>query len=113
MNIRGKHILTKFKEKNRSNSRLVQAIDKLITDLEDSSITSLEQFLETRKDADKVHSKGFYFFDLHAHRTLALIELRNNKATVVWAGSHEDYMPTFKNNKHTIEKWLRSKHWIC
>ncbi len=29
-------------------------------------------------------------------------------ATIYWAGSHDEYEKTFKNNKDTIEKWLRS-----
>nr|WP_295933599.1 hypothetical protein [uncultured Dyadobacter sp.] len=60
----------------------------------------------------KVHNKGFYFFNLHIHRTLLLIDVMDNEATVVWAGTHEEYKATFKNNKDTIEKWLRARCWI-
>lgn len=112
MNVIGKDVLIKLRSKNRSNTRLVQAIDQLMTDLNNDSATSAEQFLETRKDADKVHNKGFYFFNLHIHRTLLLIDVMDNEATVVWAGTHEDYKAIFKNNKDTIEKWLRARCWI-
>jgi len=28
---------------------------------------------------------------------------------ILWTGSHDDYERVFKNNKKTIEKWLRDK----
>ncbi len=52
MNVIGKDVLIKLRSKNRSNTRLVQAIDQLMTDLNNDSTTSAEQFLETRKDAE-------------------------------------------------------------
>ncbi len=56
----------------------------------------------------------FIFFDLHLHRTLILIELDDEgEATIVWAGTHQEYEATFKNNKITIEKWLRQKGYIA
>lgn len=61
MKIGDKDVLIKLMSKNRSNKQLVQAINQLITDFEDSSTTSPERLLELRKDADKVHAKGFYF----------------------------------------------------
>jgi len=36
----------------------------------------------------------------------------DNVAVVIWVGSHDDYSMTFKNNKETIEKWLRNKEFI-
>jgi hypothetical protein len=65
-----------------------------------------------RNDAEKVHPDGFYFFNLTAHRTLILIEFSDNESTIVWCGNHKDYESTFKNNKNTIRKWLKSKNWI-
>lgn len=45
---------------------------------------------------------------------MVLIELGvEGEATVVWAGSHDDYESTFKNNRDTIEKWLRNNEWIA
>lgn len=34
------------------------------------------------------------------------------EVTIVWAGTHQEYEREFKNNKSTIEKWLRSKGYI-
>jgi hypothetical protein len=66
-----------------------------------------------RNDADCVHNDGFYFFDIHIHRTLILIELNEDgEATIVWAGSHQEYEEIFKNNKLVVEKWLRKKGYI-
>ncbi len=66
-----------------------------------------------RPDADCVYGGEFYFFNINIHRTLILIEFEENgEATVVWAGSHDDYELTFKNNRSVIKKWLRNNSWI-
>jgi mRNA interferase HigB len=36
----------------------------------------------------------------------------DGEMTVVWAGSHDDYEKTFKNNRNVIKKWLRDNEWI-
>ncbi len=112
MEINGKDILVKLRSKNLSNKRLVQAIDQLVNDFEDGSLNTFGRLLEIRQDADKVHNAGFYFFNMHTYRTLIYLEAVDNSLTVVWTGGHEEYVSTFKNNKNTIEKWLRRKHWI-
>lgn len=112
MVIHNKTKLIQLKRKNLGNKRLIQAVNRLIQDLEDRSITTLDELTKIRKDADRVHSQGFYFFDLHIHRTLVLIQLMEGDATIVWTGTHQEYLKTFKNNTNTIEKWLRTKNWL-
>lgn len=34
------------------------------------------------------------------------------EATIVWAGTHDEYEKTFKNNKSTIRKWLVDRNYI-
>ncbi len=109
MVIHNKTKLTELKRKNLGNKRLIQAVNQLIEDLEGGSITSIDELIKLRKDADRVHSQGFYFFDLHIHRTLVLIQLIEGDATIVWTGTHQEYSKTFKNNTNTIEKWLRTR----
>jgi len=112
MRLTGKKILLKLKKKNIGNQKLCSAIDQLILDLEafDPRDTLV---IDIRQDADCVHSDGFYFFDLNIHRTLILVELdEDGESTIVWAGNHQEYERTFKNNKSTIEKWLRDKDYI-
>ncbi|WP_300599970.1 type II toxin-antitoxin system HigB family toxin [Niabella sp.] len=112
MRITGIKILVKLQSKNIGNKKLCNAIDQLITDLEQFN-PATASITEVRKDADCVHSDGFYFFDIHIHRTLILVEYDDEgEATIIWAGSHDDYERTFKNNKLTIEKWLRNKGYI-
>lgn len=42
-----------------------------------------------------------------------MIELdENGEATIVWVGTHQEYETTFKNNKNTIEKWLRNNGYL-
>lgn len=92
---------------------MCDAIDQLIVDLEQIGPAE-NDLMDVRPDADKVHSDGFYFFNIHIHRTLILIELDDEgEATVVWADSHDEYERTFKNNRATIERWLRNKGYIA
>ncbi|OXA81263.1 HigB_toxin, RelE-like toxic component of a toxin-antitoxin system [Flavobacterium aquidurense] len=112
MRIIGKKTILKIKKKNIGNKKLCTEIDKLITDLE--NFDSREESINNiRNDADCVHCDGFYFFDINIHRTLILIEFDDDgQATIVWAGTHQEYESTFKNNKLTIEKWLRKNSYI-
>lgn len=112
MRVLGKKIILKVKKKNIGNKKLCDEIDKLIEDLE--NFKPEEQNLkEIRDDADCVHSDGFYFFDINIHRTLVMVELdEEGEATIVWAGTHQEYESTFKNNRKTIEKWLRNNNYI-
>ncbi len=87
-------------------------IDNLISDLESFNPNDTH-IKDIRNDADCVHSDGFYFFNTHIHRTLILIEFDDDgEATIIWAGTHDEYEQTFKNNKKTIERWLRNKGYI-
>lgn len=112
MRIIGKKLILKLKAKNIGNTKLCNEIDLLIKDLEGANSNNSD-FKSIRNDADCVHSDGFYFFNIHFHRTLILIELDNEgEATIIWVGTHQEYERTFKNNKSTIEKWLRDKNFI-
>lgn len=112
MKVYGIRILLKHKKKNKGNKRLGIEIDKLISDLERYSPYE-KSFFDIRKDADLVHANGFYFFNIEVHRTLIFIELLSDgKAVILWAGSHDEYERTFRNNKSTIEKWLRNNNYF-
>lgn len=112
MELLQKQKLAKLRKKNRGNAKLVNAIDDLISDIENAKWRKPTDIKETRPDADCVHSDGFYFFDLNVHRTMILIVFEDDEATVVWAGTHAEYDKTFKGNKATIEKWLRIQNLI-
>ncbi len=112
MRILGKSKILKVKKKNIGNKKLCKAIDELISDLEGFE-PDKQNIYNIRKDADCVHNDGFYFFDINIHRTLVMIEIdENGEATIIWVGTHKEYETTFKNNKNTIEKWLRSNDYI-
>ena len=112
MRIIGRKIILKLQKKNIGNRKLSFEIDKLLLELEnfhpkDGSIS------EIRPDADLVHNDGIYFFNINIHRTLILIEIDDDgEATILWAGTHQEYEKTFKNNKSTVEKWLRKFNYI-
>ena len=91
---------------------MVKAIDRLIEDIDDNYWKDQTELSKTRPDADNVHGDGFYFFNINIHRTMILIEFSDKEATVVWAGTHQEYEAIFKNNRNTIKKWLRSNDWI-
>ena len=113
MDLINKNKLQRLKRKNRGNLKLEKAIDSLIAEIERSDWKNPNELKESRSDADNVHSDGFYFFNLNIHRTMILIEFDEyGVATVVWAGSHQEYEKIFKNNKSTIKKWLRDNEWI-
>lgn len=112
MRLVGKPILVKFREKNKGNSKLRLSIEKLINDIEKADWKTPLEIKASRPDADRIHSEGFYFFNLEIHRSMILIELDEQEASVVWIGSHADYERTFQNNKKVIQNWLRSKGWI-
>ena len=109
MELLRKNKLTKLKRKNQGNSKLIRAIDKLISDIESANWTKKTDIKSARPDADCVHSDGFYFFDINIHRTMILVVFEDNEATVIWTGSHDEYEKIFKGNKTTIEKWLRNQ----
>lgn len=112
MRLTNKKILEKFKRKNKGNTPLIKSIDKLIKEIDENSWKDQIELYKTRPDADNVHSDGFFFFDISIHRAMIMIEFSDNEATVVWAGTHQDYETTFKNNRNTIKKWLKSNDWI-
>ncbi|MEA3494595.1 MAG: type II toxin-antitoxin system HigB family toxin [Bacteroidota bacterium] len=112
MEILGKDRLVKLKRKNIGNSKLIFAIDKLISDLEKAEWAKKTDIKLTRSDADCVHADGFYFFDINIHRTMVLIIFEKDVAIIVWTGSHDEYNTIFKGNKKTIENWLRNQQLI-
>jgi len=112
MQVVGKNKILKVQKKNIGNKKLCDAIDNLISDLEGFK-PGEQNINDIRKDADCIHNEGFYFFDINVHRTLIMIEFdEEGKATIIWVGTHQEYETTFKNNKKTIEKWLRNNGYI-
>ena len=112
MRLINKKILEKLKRKNKGNTSLTKAIDRLIEDFHTNDWLDQYALALSRKDADQVHKDGFYFFDIGVHRTMILIEFFENEATVVWAGTHQECEAVFKNNRNVIRKWLKVNGWI-
>lgn len=109
----GKQKLIKLKRKNKGNRSLSTEIEKLIKNIEDNNWVNHAELKAKRNDADCVHNDGFYFFNIEIHRTMILIEFEDNgEATFVWAGTHQEYEKTFKNNKNAIKRWLKINNWI-
>jgi len=108
-----KHILGKLIRKNRGNTKLIKAVESLLSEIEEQKWDSPHNLLENHPDADSIYGGEFYFFNIHIHRTLIMIEFEENgEATIVWAGNHKDYELIFKNNRHVIKKWLKDNNWI-
>ena len=114
MGLINKWLLEWLRRKNRGNAKLSKSITNLISDIEQCNWDTPVELKQSRPDADCVHSKGFYFFNLDIHRTMILVNFNDEdkQAEVVWVGSHQDYDKIFKNNKSTIKKWLRNNEWI-
>lgn len=105
-------IIEKYLRKNKGNKKLKADVENLILTIKNSKWEKPEDIKSSRPDADKVHSEGFYFFNISKSRTMILIELEEGQASIVWCGNHKDYEVTFKNNKSTIKKWLQNRNWI-
>jgi len=88
--------------------KLTKAIDILIEDIESSDWKDKLELIESRPDADRVHSEDFFFFDINIHRILTLIAFNDEYAEILWVGNHDEYDSTFKGNKKTVETWLRN-----
>lgn len=101
--------LLKLKRKNQGNIKLSQAIEKLIFEIENSEWKNKMDVIESRPDADRVHSDNFFFFNISVHRTMILILFDEQEAEILWVGNHADYDKIFKGNKKTIETWLRNQ----
>jgi len=112
MRLLNKKLLLKLKRKNRGNMNLQNALDSLVDLIERNEWKNPQELREIRMDADCVHPDGFYFFNISIHRALILMEFVENEATVVWAGTHQDYERVFRNNKRTIRAWLSANDWI-
>ena len=113
MRLIGKKKLEKLRRKNKGNDSLSEAIDQLVKDIEENDWKNQVELRENRKDADCVHSEGFYFLNISVHRIMILFEFSDyQEATIVWTGSHKEYETIFKNNKNTIRKWLKAKAYI-
>ncbi|QJB35783.1 type II toxin-antitoxin system HigB family toxin [Chitinophaga oryzae] len=112
MTVTGISKLVKLKKKNVGNKPLCKEIDNLLRDLQEFNPADLK-LTDIRKDADCVHNDGFYFFNIHVHRSFIMIDFdEEGEAEIIWVGSHDEYERTFKNNKSTIEKWLRKNGYI-
>lgn len=108
MKLLRKDRLLKLKRKNQGNLKLSKAIGKLIEDIENSEWKDKLDLIDSRPDADRIHSEDFFFFDINIHRALALIVFSEQYAEILWVGNHDEYDLTFKGNKKTIETWLRN-----
>jgi mRNA-degrading endonuclease HigB of HigAB toxin-antitoxin module len=113
LNITNKWILQKLRKKNIGNVKLRKAIDTLLDDLETMNVATPNELISKRPDADCVYGGSHYFFNINIHRTMILIEFEpDNAATILWAGSHDEYELIFKNNRNVIKKWLIDNRWI-
>lgn len=112
MELLQKNKLIKFKKKNKGNKILIEAVNRLISTVEEADWKQKSDVKTDRPDADCVHSDGFYFFNIDIHRTMIMLLFDDDEASVVWVGSHDEYEATFRNNKGTIQKWLRKRDYI-
>lgn len=104
--------LVKLKKKNKSNKKLLVAVDEFMKTIEGAKWKDVKEMKKERRDADHIHDNRFYFFDLYIHRVFCLMEITDNELDVLWVGTHDEYEKIFKNNKNTAKKWLRERQYI-
>ena len=112
MDLINKKKLVKLKRKNKSNRKLVTAVDEFMKTVKEAKWKNVKEMKEEREDADHIYDNRFYFFDLNIHRAFCLVEISDKELEVLWAGTHDEYEITFKNNKNTARKWLRERQYI-
>ena len=107
MEIIGRHRLIKLKKKNIGNHLLCKSIDELIFILNNANWNNKLELQKALPNVDSVY-EGFYFFNIHIHRTFVGINFVDGLAEIVWCGSHSEYEKMFKNNKDSIRSWLKN-----
>lgn len=99
--------LKKLIKKNKGDIKLRKEVEELICVIRNANWQNKNDIIIDCPDADCVHSAGFYFFDVADYRSMILIAFYNDEAEIVWADNHDKYLLLFKNNKSSIERWLR------
>ena len=128
MRLIGKRKLIKLETKNKGNVKLQKAIKSFKIEIEENIWLTQQELESSIVRFDAVHSNGFYIADINIHRAMVAITFVNLKeieelkrkenfeikakelgeVNLLWVGTHDDYQRIFKDNKSTIEKWLRS-----
>lgn len=75
MKIANLRILEKYLKKKKGNKKLEVEINRLVETIYNANWSTTEDIRLSRPDADRVHPKGFYFFNISTERTMILIEL--------------------------------------
>ncbi len=106
MEVIGRRTLDKYA---KNSTVLQQVINEFVGKVEKANWKNDADLKATFPDADRVF-KNVYVFDLTgSDRTLTLVYFANGQVQIVWAGDHQAYERTLKNNKDTIRKFLKQK----
>ena len=105
------------KKKHKGDPKFMKAVKKFKKDIKDASWENQVEMLKDRPDFDSAHPDGFYFAELNVHRAMIMVEFIINpedkedegEVELLWAGTHDEYISTFGNNKDIITKWLRTR----
>ena len=109
MELFGKSILKRYQKKNRGNKPLETGIKELNRVWQEAKWENYAEAKKQRKDCDRVHMEGFFFFDpTKSHRILVGMFFDVQEINVLWIGDHDEYDSIF-NNKGAIAKWLKKK----
>jgi len=101
------------KKKHRGDTKFMKAVTKFKQDIKDATWKNQVEMLKDRPDFDSAHPDGFYFTELNVHRAMIMVEFISDledegEVELLWAGTHNEYISTFGNNKDIITKWLRT-----
>jgi mRNA interferase HigB len=99
-------ILLKFAKKNMT---LLGAVNEFVNAVQGATWNNDQDVKATFPNADRIFNNVYVFNITGADRSLALVFFKDGEVEIVWAGNHDEYDATLKNNKDTIRKFLRKK----
>jgi mRNA interferase HigB len=105
MEIVGRKIILKF---TRGDATLEKAFNDFLAAVTAANWQNDADVKNTFHRADRILG-GFYVFDIGSNHNLSLVLFNKGQFEIIWAGNHDDYEATFKNNKDTIKKFLKKK----
>jgi len=105
MDVLNKKVIFKYTKKDKN---LLEEFNEFIKKIEKANWKKSIEVKSTFNDSDTI-TKNVYIFNIKKSRLLCVIYFDYEEIEIVWAGSHDDYVGIFKNNKKTILKFLTLK----
>ncbi|MBC5994025.1 type II toxin-antitoxin system HigB family toxin [Pontibacter cellulosilyticus] len=105
MDVLGRNKITKYV---KNKHELAREFNAFVSKIKSSEWKSASDVKETFPDSDHIVG-DVYIFNISSSRSMAMVYFKEQEVEIVWAGNHDDYETTFRNNTSTIKKFLKKK----